>query len=291
MHIAYPTPTVRRLIDTRHTRELFNRIMAAHTGEGWFVALFGDAGVGKTCAARWCIEKLTQDVAARAANSFRGEYVEIPQLTPGNKAKQAMMAVYTPIVARLTPMRSRRLTLQDLARDIVAQLKVTNTQWLFLDEAGRLIDETMDAMVYLLNEASTMGHPLTIVFVGMHGLPHLIEALPQTKSRVAETIMFQRYTEKEAADFLDRVSDPFARLEVGSAARADALATILDLSGGLPREMVQLIARAANMAALGGKPLSAAVIKAAATMKSVDHDRAKRLSDGDSPQRAGRRIS
>lgn len=280
MHLNYAQVKAAPRVETRLTRETATRLIGLHLGATQFAAIFGPAGIGKTEAAKLLNDTLHRDAENKVPASFRAKYIEMPTVRKytGNVEKQALGVIYNEVIGPLSPNEARGMSQQIMVRSIVQQLETGNIQMLFIDEAGRIDAQALEALTYLLNSASHSAHPLTIVLIGMHDLPHLIERVPQVHSRVADTITLREYDASGAYDLLSKIYPAIGALRFETPEAAALMEYLVSACHGVAREMVHLVDRASAMASMRGVPLNLTALKAARHLSLSDHEAAKQIA-------------
>lgn len=158
------------------------------------VALFGEAGTGKTYATHHFVQRLNQK-----APGIRTAWVEIPH-QPRGKDLPYM------ILQELYGQTNNRLTTSQMLDDASQGLADQQTV-LVIDEAHHLRTDGLFQVKYLYDAANfRLGDhgrmPLTIVLVGGKDLPRILQRDEQLDSRVAPRVPFARLEGDELLDAL-----------------------------------------------------------------------------------------
>lgn len=272
----FGTPDDGPILETPMMVEARSRLVAAHQPRGQFVTFFGAAGVGKTTTTRWLAHGWDAHADAEAPGAFRARRVTMPPMARvTNPGKMALLLIRNVLLPPIKWNEARWTTETDLV-DLIAHGCVTDdVQVLFVDEAGRLSSEALESLTLLIQHTGDdVGHPLTVVLVGMHALPTLIQSLPQIGTRVADTILFRPYDRDEAHALLSQVSPYFAALRPGIPEDREVLEFVVAKTRGLPRTMLQLVEKATAFAASHGRGLSRVMLEAALILSEEDYLRA-----------------
>jgi DNA transposition AAA+ family ATPase len=119
-------------------------------------------------------------------------------------------------------------------------LRKIGCQMIFVDEAGRLSLNALDALVLVSDTARIMKWPLTIVIIGMDDLPVKIKLNERIYSRVHQKVCFEPYKPHETWDLLAALDPYFAGLDRNKSECKEQVALIHELNRGNPREIYLL---------------------------------------------------
>lgn len=222
--------------------------LEAHYNQG-LVMWSGGVGRGKTWCAEWMVDELNAQYDPQNPASFRLKHYEVApnKQRGGREDKAALRRLYEAIVGPMDEGVYRRFTLEAIAEMVVHGLERTCCQILFVDEAGRLSLEALDALVLVINTAEIKGWPFTIVVVGMDDLPIKIKLNPRIYSRVCQKICFEPYTLNETWDLLAALDPYFAKLRREDREAEEQVKLIHELCGGNARDITYLVSRFAGM--------------------------------------------
>lgn len=279
-----PFPQDPALIETPIMHNARIRVTAIHSQRGQFACLTGRSRAGKTTTAQWLMQQMNARYELREPKAFRAAFYETGPIRSGpadHQYKQAIRALYENVIVRQMDTAIYKGDRAVMARLTVTALMEADIQVVFIDEAGRQSCYALEGLSHVLNTAASMGWPLTIVLVGMHDLPLTIRELPQVMNRVRDTILFRSYTPDETLAFLVNVHPFFAALNPAAQETKELVTWFLapEVSDGLPGLMVDIVERAARLAEMYGKHLSAALLRATQYMKVADTTAAERDSE------------
>lgn len=223
------TPDPRFLYMTPQHQEAIGRAMHVVNDRQGLAVIYGEVGMGKTTIARQLYAQISD-----LSNCKVGMLV-----TPALKTETAMLNA---ILAEfdLAPKRSYYKSLSAFQEYMIeGQAQETNFV-IIIDEAQKLTLRMMDVLHTLLNFESNTEKFLQVVLIGQLELAANIDQVRAIKSRVAIFGKLSRLTEDDTKDMIafrwhtasgGKSSHPFSE---------KALATIYELSSGLPREIIKL---------------------------------------------------
>ncbi len=249
--LSFPTPRRKLRILTGMMKMASRLTLEAHCNHG-LVMWSGGVGRGKTSCAEWMVDELNTQYDPQNPESFRLKHYEIGgiQKWKGRADKVALRSMYHAIVGPMDEGVYRTFPAEAIAEMIVYHMRSIGYQIVFVDEAGRLCLEALDALVLVSNTAGIMGWPLTIVIIGMDDLPIKITLNKRIYSRVYQKVCFQPYSMNETWDLLAALEPHFDNLRRDNKQAKQAkeqVALIHELCGGNPREITSFISRFAGI--------------------------------------------
>ncbi|MET9226006.1 ATP-binding protein [Lentzea sp. NPDC003310] len=194
----------------------------------------GRAGVGKTFAVQWCLERLdpvTTDTA-------RGGPLRVVQVvfthapTALEVAKELARAVLVD-----PPRNANRYRLQNLVLERVTG----RPHLLVVDEAQRLTRHTMEVLRYLWDHKPSQ---LAVLLVGGDGCREVVAREPMMESRVFRTRHLQPLPGRRVPELIRRYHSLYHRAEADLIARVDA-----EFAHGIWRNWASFTLTAAELAA------------------------------------------
>jgi general secretion pathway protein A len=216
------TPNPRYLFLTRGHREALINLQYGIQGSRGITLLIGDAGTGKTTL-------IQRALAPCAGQNSRHVYVNNPTLTRREFLER--LAVSFQLSPEAAGSKTRLLMeLQELLTSPSGSGLA-----LIIDEAQSLPDELLEE-VRLLANVETPTRKLPVVLAGQ---PELADRLNQTslrqlKQRVALRCVLAPLTRRETAAYIARRIQ-IAGGEASACFTSDAIATVYERSGGIPR--------------------------------------------------------
>lgn len=222
--------------------------LKAHCNGG-LVLWSGGVGRGKTWCAEWMVEELNAQYDSQNPDSFRLIHYEAGKIAKwsGREEKIALRSLYHKVIGPMDEGVYRTFPLEAIADMIVHGMRTMAYQIIFVDEAGRLSLNALDALVLVSNTAQSAGWPLTIVLIGMDDLPIKITLNRRIYSRICQKICFMPYTLTETWDLLAALEPHFASLDRNNYRHREQVELVHMLSGGNAREITSLVSRFAGM--------------------------------------------
>ena len=208
---------------------------AIHRGEG-FMVVYGDIGTGKTTLCRAVLENLQGDVyTALLLNPFLSE----------TDLLRAILQDFG-VISAGSPAAKKALNKHDLISNLntflLSILRLDAHAMVLIDEAQNIPIATLEQIRILTNLETTKHKLLQIVLVGQTELKDVLARpeLRQLNQRISIRCELLPLSREETAEYIRH------RISVASGGRsrvrfaADALKTIHDYSGGIPR-LINLI--------------------------------------------------
>lgn len=180
----------RKLVDA-----ITERITPIHPG---LSLLSGPPGTGKT--------EIAQDIAAHF-NQSTGKaalYMAFTMEARRYTCAQMLSLLHEMFLGPLTK-RLRQQKAEILAQEVVHRLRTQGTQWLFLDEAGLLSHEGLNALQVLYDAAKHIDHPLSCLLIGNDDLPLKVQHRPQLETRIKETVYIEPYSYDQLYEVLPQL--------------------------------------------------------------------------------------
>lgn len=253
MTITFPQRATRAPVKTPMVRAATRQLLAAHTNKGGFVVFTGAAGVGKTTAASIISSEVNAAYDSHNGDGtpFRARRFEVTNYRTrrGDSLQRDLIAEIGRKVAGVNlPVDVRRMRLSDAIDSLVEKLVMDDIELVFVDEAGRLPPDGLDAIAAVINRAAEeREHRLTIVLVGMDDLPSTIRSRPQILRRVVETVVFEPCEPRDIIAVLSSLHPYFNSVDLDSPdgkALAEFLVSPKVSGGGLFGYLIPLVERA-----------------------------------------------
>jgi type II secretory pathway predicted ATPase ExeA len=209
--------------------------LVRHEGLG---VVHGRAGVGKTFAVQWCLERLdpvTTDTA-------QGGPLRVAQVafTHAPTALQVAKELAHAVLVE-APERANRYRLQNLVLERV----VSRPHLLVVDEAQRLTRHTMEVLRYLWDHKPSQ---LAVLLVGGDGCWEVISREPMMKSRVFRSRQLQPLSGRRVPELMRHYHPLYRRAATDLLARIDA-----EFAHGIWRNWASFTLTAAELAADHGR--------------------------------------
>lgn len=237
-----PTPTV----EVALMREAERRTMAVVPGSG-FVVWSGRQRIGKTTTARWMVDRINRACREDTdnPNAFRAHHYEVGEIarSAASPQKQAIRSVYHAVYGSLDEGTYRQATPSSLARLMVAGLRKKRIRMIFIDEAGLLSLAAIRGMMLLRDTAQNEEWALSLVFIGMDGLPMKMERQKQIAGRIHEWITFEPYDFNDTYQLLATISDRFAALDTDVPEEREIVEWVHERFRGVPGEILPFYRR------------------------------------------------
>ncbi len=207
--------------------EALTRLTYAAQGRKGAAMLTGEAGMGKTTLTRAFIRQLAEE-------KFDIGLVTNPSLQPVDFLKEIL---YQLDVAERTDSKVELLRL--LNDKMIANIQEDRNTLVIVDEAQAIEDEkTLEELRLLLNFQMNDRFLLTLILVGQPELRDRVSQIPQFAQRISIKYHLS------PLDFSDTVKFIFFRLKVAGLEKSifseEAIKTIHEASGGIPRSIVNL---------------------------------------------------
>ncbi|HEX8495366.1 MAG TPA: hypothetical protein VF658_21315 [Pyrinomonadaceae bacterium] len=188
--------------------------LEAHYNNG-LVMWSGGVGRGKTSCAEWMVDELNVQFDPLKPDTFRLKHYEVGRIAKwsGREEKIALRSLYHATIGPMDEGVYRTFPLEAIAEIIVHGLRKIGCQMIFVDEAGRLSLNALDALVLVSDTARITKWPLTIVIIGMDDLPVKIKLNERIYSRVHQKVCFEPYKPHETWDLLAALDPYFVELD------------------------------------------------------------------------------
>jgi hypothetical protein len=277
----FPDPIQAAIIETGMMRWAMKRTTAVHH-LGGFCMWSGRAGMGKTTAAQQMVKLIEEGYAPSNPKAFRAVHYEAGSVEDWtkNEAKRGIRSLYCGVGYGLDEGAYRGYLPEELAADLVHFLIKTNTQFIFVDEAGLLSRKALRGMATVSDTAKLKGWTLTIVLIGMDNLPTKLADKAQLERRVYEWIYFKPCTLEETLKLLATLHPYFETLSLKDKGQRRQVQYIHDACKGMPGSVVPFASRFRNLfdECPGDDPMT--VIQAAHIQPLYDKNRS--ISDSQS---------
>jgi general secretion pathway protein A len=219
------TPNPRFLFMTAHHREALTTLEYGLSGRTGIALLLGDAGTGKTTL----VHAALQSKSARASlpvylnnpSLSRAEFIEFLATGFGLSADAA---------------RSKIRCLAELTALLATRYRAGTMTALIIDEAQGLPDALLEEIRLLANIESAAEKLLSIILAGQPELADRLNqpSLRQLKQRIGLRCSLPPLTQEQVAAYIaQRIR--VAGGEVTKVFSADAVRTVYERSGGIPR--------------------------------------------------------
>jgi len=193
--------------------------------------IVGGTGLGKT---------FVLNVLAESLEGAFGPFVHLvfPQMTPG----ELLAYLAAELGAREETLRRDTSGLDRTIRTIQQQIQQYNTQGrhpvLLVDEAHMIEDQTTFQALRLLMNFQPIGLKFSLIFSGQTELLSRIRRIPQLEERLGVKCILRPMPYEETLGYIAH------RIRMAGVSRAlftpDALESIFELSGGIPRQVNRL---------------------------------------------------
>jgi hypothetical protein len=246
--LNFPAPRKKVRILTGMMKYASKLTLEAHYNNG-LVMWSGGVGRGKTSCAEWMVDELNAQFDPMKPDTFRLKHYEVGRIAKwaGREEKIALRSLYHAIIGPMDEGVYRTFPLEAIAEIIVHGLRKIGCQMIFVDEAGRLSLNALDALVLVSDTARIMKWPLTIVIIGMDDLPVKIKLNERIYSRVHQKVCFEPYKPHETWDLLAALDPYFAGLDRNKSECKEQVALAHELTGGNPREITSFVGRFISM--------------------------------------------
>jgi ABC-type dipeptide/oligopeptide/nickel transport system ATPase component len=244
LEIEYPTPLEKAIYTTNMMREATNRTLSIHRGAA-MVAFTGEAGTGKTTTARELCAALKRKFSSENPLAFKGIHFEYGRMPPneGNEGKRALNGVFAAVGLYIDAGEYNMQPLEEIARQLVAYLRLNRIQMIFADEVGLLGINAIGGLITLLDVAEIEGWNLTIVLMGMDDLALKLRRRQQINRRIHEWIYFNRYDLDDTIALLKVMHPYFAELDEKTNTGTAQFEFVHEITLGLPGFMFPFISR------------------------------------------------
>lgn len=265
------TPNPRFLFMTPGHREALNTIQYGIAGRKGITLLVGPAGTGKTTLVHAALERQAGGCDSKALfltnpTLTREEFLEFLALEFGLSEKAGHSKIHL---------------LRELQETLVQRHAAGMATALIVDEAQAMPDHLLEEVRLLANMETTTDKLLPVVLVGQLELAVRLkdERLQQLRQRVALRATLAALTRQETATYVaERIR--IAGGDVRNVFATDAIATIYQCSGGIPRIISVLCDNAlVSGFALDQRPIRRAVVDE--VRRDFDLDLARDVEDRD----------
>ena len=246
--LSFPVPRKKVRILTGMMKYASKLTLEAHYNGG-LVMWSSGVGRGKTWCAEWMVEELNAQYDPLNPDAFRLKHYEIGRIAKwaGREEKIALRSLYHATIGPMDEGVYRTFPLESIAEIIVHGLRRIGYQMIFVDEAGRLSLNALDALVLVSDTAGIMKWPLTFVIIGMDDLPVKIKLNERIYSRVHQKVCFEPYKPHETWDLLAALDPYFAKLDRKKSEFKEQVALVHELTGGNPRAITSFVGRFIGM--------------------------------------------
>ena len=107
--------------------------------------------------------------------------------------KRGISMLHEEVVEPLTPSEERRLGERAMSNIVAQHVQLENIQLIIVDEAGTKTPAEIRGFADVYDTALRLGHPLSILLVGMDDLAHKTSGLGVIKSRVRSRWLFKQW--------------------------------------------------------------------------------------------------
>jgi general secretion pathway protein A len=236
-----PNPTAMHL--TPLLKAGIARIKRAIQRKQGLCMIVGDIGLGKSSLLRYLSSNYDSDQ----------DRYSISYLHDSRKCKTAFD--FLKMISDdfgIPPKRSQIAQMGAIEEFLVGNYKAGKTTVVFVDEGQRLPLETLELMRSLLNYETDTHKLVQFVVAGQLNLrDRLLRPQYQgVRSRIVAPIVMQPLTLEETKSMIQSRVDSW---ELENPFSAEAVVTIYNLSGGVPREILLLCQQSCDVAAADGK--------------------------------------
>jgi hypothetical protein len=270
---SFPTPIEEKIIETDFMREIMNRTMTMHPGNSLW---YGESRVGKTTAARHIVQTVNEAFNPYNPYAFRAIHYEVGGIEQwsGNEQKKGLKSLYNAALGRIDEGLYRTDPAETVAEQLIFGLMRKNIQQIFVDEAGNLSLEAIRGMIMAYDSAKNLGHPLSLVFVGMDDLPTKVMKLPQVKGRIHEWCYFEPYSLKEVADLLAKLNSHFADSKLEKTKLSEQVECVYELCGGYPGLIIPFLRKLERYQQIEREEINTVYLRTTHLRTTIDRDKA-----------------
>jgi type II secretory pathway predicted ATPase ExeA len=281
MNLSYLPPYAEVVHHTKQMEDAGHRIQAVHPA---LVMLTGLPGTGKTLTA------LEFTNYANRHWPVCAHYHEVKTLPLEHPQEDARTLQWLAQILKipLSPIpvnRSKSSWVEQSIMQIVSHLQLKSLQYLFLDEAGRLTLDAIRTLTSVFNYAQQIGHPLSIIFIGMGDLLRKAQADEQVKRRIHEWIHFYPAKQEDLVPLLSKLHPYFRDFDASDPAYLKMIAFFLQGCGGILGQIVPVLKRLNSL--LPQKPSDFSVEHLQAAYLQFAQDRTAALDESTGKNKKG----